>query len=107
MTNTPSGSKRPYEGSYEESRKRPRDDTKDWRDVHLNSRRKELSHSRRDSGDYSRGAPQSRSRPSSVVSDYREHHRRSETKNHRSSAAPNGHRRSVAVKEDSEREEGE
>lgn len=53
MTNTPSGSKRTWDESYDveqHRRKRTRDkeDAKDWRDVYLNEDRKKPSSSRRD-----------------------------------------------------------
>ncbi|TFK45922.1 kinase-like protein [Heliocybe sulcata] len=57
MTNAPSGSKRPRDGSYDAvSSKRTRDEPKDWRDVHLRARidgRREAL-DRRDSRDYGR-----------------------------------------------------
>jgi serine/threonine-protein kinase PRP4 len=137
MTNTPSGSKRPWDSSADaeqESHKRPRekDDTRDWRDVHLSSRRKS-SYSRRDSGDYSRQSrdshPSSRSRgydtrPHSATSysrdlrngsnrdrepDYDRTVDHRSSRDHTSFTLPNG--RGVDAKQDStqdsEREEGE
>ncbi|CAL1703133.1 unnamed protein product [Somion occarium] len=53
MTNVSSGSKRSYEGGHEpSSHKRPREDARDWRDVHLRSPRRLSPHGRRDGSDY-------------------------------------------------------
>ncbi|KAJ3876677.1 kinase-like domain-containing protein [Lentinula edodes] len=61
MTNIPAGSKRPLDGaggssnSESRDRKRPRDDPKDWRDVHLKASSRKVSPSnRRDSYDRDR-----------------------------------------------------
>ncbi|KAJ3926452.1 MAG: kinase-like domain-containing protein [Lentinula lateritia] len=61
MTNIPAGSKRPLDGaggssnSESRDRKRPRDDPKDWRDVHLKTSSRKVSPSnRRDSYDRDR-----------------------------------------------------
>ncbi|KAK7679601.1 hypothetical protein QCA50_017312 [Cerrena zonata] len=53
MTNVSSGSKRPWESGHEpSSHKKQRDDTRDWRDVHLRSpRRPSPHHHRRGSRD--------------------------------------------------------
>lgn len=52
MTNVPSGSKRPWEGGNDsDTRKRARDDSRDWRDVHLSSPRGKPLSEGRDSAD--------------------------------------------------------
>jgi len=53
MTNTPSGSKRTWDESYDaeqlrRKRARDKDDPRDWRDVYLNEDRKKPSSNRRD-----------------------------------------------------------
>ena len=53
MTNTPSGSKRTCDESYDaehhrRKRTRDKDDAKDWRDVYLNEDRRKSSSNRRD-----------------------------------------------------------
>lgn len=53
MTNTPSGSKRTWDESYDteqhrRKRTRDKDDAKDWRDVYLNEDKRKPSSSRRD-----------------------------------------------------------
>jgi serine/threonine-protein kinase PRP4 len=53
MTNTPSGSKRTWDESYDaeqhrRKRARDKDDPRDWRDVHLNEDRRKSSSNRRD-----------------------------------------------------------
>ena len=54
MTNVSSGSKRPWDGPNDTgSHKRPREDARDWRDVHLDSPRRKGS-GRRDSNDLDR-----------------------------------------------------
>ena len=57
MTNVSSGSKRAWEGNNDaESHKRPREDTRDWRDVHLDSPRRKPPPGRRDTEDRDRRA---------------------------------------------------
>ncbi|RPD55298.1 hypothetical protein L226DRAFT_205579 [Lentinus tigrinus ALCF2SS1-7] len=69
MTNPASGSKRAWEGNDAESHKRPREDPRDWRDVHLDSPRRKAPHSgRRDSHD--RRPPHGDYRPHSRERDY-------------------------------------
>lgn len=63
MTNVPSGSKRPWDGSTDtDSHKRPRESSRDWRDVHLKSPRGKPVPDRRDSIDRRRGEYRPRSR---------------------------------------------
>ncbi|KAJ3553134.1 hypothetical protein NM688_g3777 [Phlebia brevispora] len=63
MTNVPSGSKRPWDGSTDtDSHKRPREDSRDWRDVHLKSPGGKPTSERRDSIDRRRGEYRPRSR---------------------------------------------
>ena len=71
MTNVPSGSKRPWDGSVDrDTTKRPRDDSKDWRDVHLRSPRGKPSVDRRDSADRRRDDYKPRSRERDHRRDY-------------------------------------
>lgn len=52
MTNVPSGSKRPWDGTPEKDlHKRPREESRDWRDVHLRSPRGKPPTDKRDGVD--------------------------------------------------------
>ncbi|KAF7791035.1 hypothetical protein EIP86_001994 [Pleurotus ostreatoroseus] len=63
MTNVPSGSKRPWDGNTDtDSHKRPREGSRDWRDVHLKSPRRKPAADRRDSVDRRKGEYRPRSR---------------------------------------------
>ncbi|KAH9930871.1 kinase-like domain-containing protein [Fomitopsis serialis] len=134
MTNTPSGSKRPYEGTHDrdyESHKRPRgrEDARDWKDVHLKSppkprssrhdyrpRSREHDH-RRAPSDYGRDRDRDRDRDRRDDRDRDELRRedprrrtRSPPRNSRRNGSVNGHAQSnghAHPKDDSEREEGD
>ena len=63
MTNVPSGSKRPWDGAPDKDvHKRPREDSRDWRDVHLRSPRGKPHSDRRDYPQRSRDYERRRSR---------------------------------------------
>lgn len=78
MTNVPSGSKRPHEGSHDreyDARKRQRgqDDARDWKDVHLRPPRSSSQRSREriDRRDGERRPPRQEYRPRSRERDHR------------------------------------
>lgn len=79
MTNVASGSKRAWEGNNDaDSHKRPREDPRDWRDVHLDSPRRKPPPGRRDTEDKERERRHSRDRrlPRSARSRERDYDRR-------------------------------
>ena len=85
MTNVPSGSKRPWDGNVDtDTHKRPREDSKDWRDVHLRSPRgKPGTADRRDSVDRRRGEYRPRSRDRDHRRDYARDRRDDRSREHR------------------------
>jgi serine/threonine-protein kinase PRP4 len=133
MTNVPSGSKRLRDGSPENQYKRPREESRDWRDVHLRSPRGKppIDKDRRDntdkrrndyrprSRDYERRRPRgySRERERDRERDRRHdrerdyHSRRDDSRkdDRRRHESPRRHSIGNAIprQEDSEREEGE
>ena len=118
MTNTPSGSKRTRDESYDaelqrRKKARDKDDPRDWRDVHLNEDRRRSSSNRRDRDsrprheqDYRHERDRLSHRPdhrSPVPLDYGRDDRDS-----RSARSPRQHRESQKPSGvDSEKEEGE
>ena len=79
MTNVPSGSKRPWDGTPDKDvHKRAREESRDWRDVHLRSPRGNLPAERRDSTDRRRDEYRTRSRDHERRNYSRERDRRDE-----------------------------
>ncbi|KZT19178.1 kinase-like protein [Neolentinus lepideus HHB14362 ss-1] len=132
MTNVPSGSKRPRDGSDDHtSYKRTRDEPKDWRDVHLRSRTDSRRESidRRDSRDYGRardhvhrrGSDYDRGKDRRYSREHNDDRRRDKSRqredsrarmdvprDRRRSTPPRSHPRHLRPPEpDSEKEEGE
>jgi len=62
MTNVSSGSKRVWDDAETESHKRPREEPRDWRDVHLKSPRRKAPISKRESFDRRGGLDSGRRR---------------------------------------------
>ncbi|EKM56132.1 uncharacterized protein PHACADRAFT_145251, partial [Phanerochaete carnosa HHB-10118-sp] len=106
MTNVPSGSKRPWDGSPELSHKRPRSGSRGWRDAHLGSPRGKPPADRRDSadrrkGDYGVGSRDHERRSGDYSRDRRDgrHHDRERSRDHH-------HRRHDSRREELKREAG-
>ncbi|RDB19227.1 Serine/threonine-protein kinase prp4 [Hypsizygus marmoreus] len=112
MTNVNSGHKRSWDGADHDSHKRPREEPRDWRDVHLKSpsRKPPPPSGRRDSVEKRGGDGRRREHEDYRRSDYRDRGRRDDRdrdeRRRSSSRRTNGHATQLA-RDGDEREEGE
>ena len=111
MTNTPSGSKRTWDESYDaeqqrRKRARDKDDPRDWRDVYLNQDKRKPSSNRRDRDGRSRHERDHRpSHRPSVPLDYGRDDK--DTRSPRWDRNARNHESQKPSGPDSEKEEGE